>query len=87
MLTPVSLPNLDQFPEPTFIPAPIDLEIESPNLDSHIPLMGEKCEFQLFDLDSTLESKLTFEPKANFSELVLTTKPKSTIPVTFFCWT
>jgi len=43
MLTPVSLPNLDQFPEPTFIPVPIDLEIESPILDSHIPLLGREC--------------------------------------------
>jgi len=57
MLTPVSLPNLDQFSEPTFIPVPIDLEIKSPNWDSHILLMGEECEFQLFDLDSTLEPK------------------------------
>ena len=28
MLTSVSVPNLDQFPEPKFIPVPIDLEIE-----------------------------------------------------------
>ena len=35
MLTPVSLPNLDQFPEPTFVPVPIDHEIESPFLDDH----------------------------------------------------
>ena len=41
MLVSVSLPNLDQFLEPTFILVPIDLEIESPNLVSHIPLMGE----------------------------------------------
>ena len=49
MLNPVSLRNLDQFPEPTFIPVFIDLVIESSNLDSHIPLMGKECEFQLFD--------------------------------------
>ena len=48
MLIPVSLPNLHQFSEPTFILIPIDLEIESPNLDSHIPFMGEECEFQFF---------------------------------------
>ena len=66
MLTLVSLPNLDQFPEPTFIPIPIDLEIESPNLDSHIPLMGRECEFQFFDLDATLEPKMTFESKVDF---------------------
>ena len=45
MLTPVILPNLDQFSEPTFIPVPINLEIESPILDSHIPLMGKECEY------------------------------------------
>ena len=75
MLTPVSLPNLDQFPTPTFVPVPIDLEIESPNLDSHIPLMGEECEFQFFDLNSTLEPKQTLEPKVNFSELVMVPDP------------
>ena len=66
MLTPVFLPNLDQFPEPTFIPVPIDLEIESPILNGHIPLMGKECEFQLFYLDSTLELKPTFNPKLIF---------------------
>ena len=45
MFTLVSLPNLHQFPEPTFIPIPIDLEIESPIFDSHIPLMEKECEF------------------------------------------
>ena len=42
MLTLISLPNLDQFSEPTFIPILIDLEMESPSLDSHISLMGKK---------------------------------------------
>jgi len=51
MLTLLSLPNLDQFLEPTFILIPIDLEIESPILDSHILLMGKECEFYFFDLD------------------------------------
>ena len=45
MLTPVFLPNLDQFFKPTFIPIPIDLERESPILDSHIPMMKKECEF------------------------------------------
>ena len=45
MLTPVFLPNFGQFPETTFILAPINLEIESPILNSHIPLMGKECEF------------------------------------------
>ena len=65
MLTPVFLPNFDQFPEPTFIPVAIDLEMESPILDSHFPLMGKKCEFQFLDLDSTLEPKLTLKLKVN----------------------
>ena len=58
MLTLVFLPNLDQFPEPTFIPVPIDLEIESPILDSHIPLMKKESEFQFLDLVSTFEPGL-----------------------------
>ena len=70
MLTPVFLPNLDQIPEPTFIPVPINLKIEAPILDSHIPLMGKECKYQFLNLDSTLEPKLTLEPKVNFSELV-----------------
>jgi len=85
MLTPIFLPNLDQFPEPTFISVPIDREMESPILDSHIPLMEKVYEFQFLDLDSTLEPKLTLEPKVEFFELVLVPKPiilepKSTIP-------
>ena len=47
--------------------------------------MGEECEFQFFDFDSTLESKPTLKLKINFPELVMipepiTLKPKSTIP-------
>jgi len=45
MLTPVSLPNLDQFSEPTFIPIPIDHEIESPIFDDHIEL-DQLCNFE-----------------------------------------
>ena len=83
MLTPASLPKLDQFSEPTFILVPIDQEIESPILDSHILLMRKECEFQFLDLD--LKLKLTLEPKVDFSELVLVSEPiilvpKSTIP-------
>jgi len=44
MLTPVSLPKLDPFSEPTLIPVSIDFEIEPPLLDSHISLMEKKCE-------------------------------------------
>ena len=71
MLTPIFLPNLDQFPEPTFIHIPIDLKMESSILDSHISVMEKECEFQFLDLDSTLEPKLTLEPKVDFFELVL----------------
>ena len=42
ILTPVSLSDLDPMFEPTLIPAPIELEIESPILDSHISLIGKK---------------------------------------------
>ena len=47
--------------------------------------MGEECEFQFFDLDSTLEPKLLLEPKVDFLELVMvpepiTLEPKSIIP-------
>ena len=66
MFTPVFLPNLDQFSEQTFIPVPIDLEMESPILDNYISLMGKECEFHFLDLDSTFEPKLTLEPKVNF---------------------
>ena len=69
MLTQVFLPNLDQFSKPTFIPVLIDFEIESPILDSHIPLMEKECENQFLDLDSTLELKLTLEPQVNFPSL------------------
>ena len=60
--------------------------MESPILDSHIPLMGKECEFQFLDWDSTLEPKLTLEPKVNFPELELVPEPiilepKSTIPL------
>jgi len=63
MLTPVSLPNLDPISEPILIPVPTDLEYEPPILNSHISLLRKECESQFFDLDSTLESKLTLEPK------------------------
>jgi len=45
MLTPISLTDLDSFPEPTLIPIFINLETEPLILDSHIPLMGRECEF------------------------------------------
>ena len=42
ILSPISLPNLDQFLEPIFIHVPINLEIESSHLDSHIPFDGKR---------------------------------------------
>ena len=85
LLIPVSLPNLYPIPEPTLILVHIYYEIESPIVDSHISLMGKECEINFFDLDSTLEPKLTLESKVNFFELVLvpkpiTLEPKLTIP-------
>ena len=54
-------------------------------MDSHTSLIGKKCDIKLSDLDSTLESKPTLEPKVDFLELVMvpepiTFEPKSTIP-------
>jgi len=85
ILTLISLSNLDLFLEPTLIPVPIDLEIESLILDSRIPLMKNEHEFKFFDLDPTIEPKPTFKPKLDFTELVLVPEPfilqpKSIIP-------
>ena len=85
MLTPVFLPKLDPFPKPTLIRVSIDFKIEPPLLDSHISLMEKEYEIKFFDLDWTLEPKLTLEPKVDFLELVLIpelfiSEPKSSIP-------
>jgi len=85
MLTLVSLPKLGSFFEPTLIPVSINFENEPPLLNSHISLMGKKCEIKFFDLDSTLKPKPTVEPKVDFPELILVPKlfisePKSSIP-------
>ena len=61
---------MDQFFEPAFIPVPINLEIESPILNSHIPLMKKECEFHFSDLDPTIEQIPTPEPTLDF-ELVM----------------
>ena len=37
--------------------------------------MGEECEFQFFDLDLTLEPKVTLQPKVDFPELVIVPEP------------
>ena len=88
MLTPVFLPNLDQFSEPTFIPVPIDLEIESSILDSHIPLMENECEFHFFNLDPTIKLIPTLKLTLDFTVLVMipepiNLEPKSTILLSF----
>ena len=71
----MSLPNLDPIPEPTLILVPIDYEIESPIVDSRIPLMDQECELKFFDLDPTLKPNSTLEPKLDFLESVLVSKP------------
>ena len=48
--------------------------------------MRKKCKIKFFDLDSTLEPKLTLELKVDFPELEMvpepiTLEPKSTIPL------
>ena len=63
MLTSVSLPDLNHILEPTLILVPINLEHESPILESHITLLGNICEPLLFDLGPTLEPNSTLEPK------------------------
>ena len=50
-------------------------KIEPPILGCHIPLMEKEYEFQFFDLDTTLEPKLTLEPNVDFHELVLVPEP------------
>ena len=76
ILTPVLLPNLSNILESVLIPTPIILELESPILESHIPLLENECgfEFQLVDLDLLPESISTLEPLldlSHFPELVL----------------
>ena len=58
MLTPVSLPDLDPISEPTLIHVLIEFEHEPPILDSHILLLGNKCEPQFYDLDQTHDQLL-----------------------------
>jgi len=54
---------------------PIDLEIESSILYIQISLMGNECGFKFFNLEPTIESKLTLEPELDFFELVLVHEP------------
>jgi len=75
MLTSVSLSNLDPITKLTLILIPIDHEIESLIVDSHISLMDHECELKFFDLEPTIELKLTLESKLDFPELVLVPEP------------
>ena len=49
------------------ITIPIELEREPHILDSHFPLLGNECEFQLYNLDQTHEPNPTLEPKLDLS--------------------
>ena len=88
MLTPVSLPDSDLISKPTLIPIPIDLEHEPPILDSHIPLLGNKCELEFYDLDQThkptptlkLKLDLSFIPESVSVPVPFIVEPKSFIP-------
>ena len=90
MLTTIYLSNLDSVTESTLIPISLYVELEPPILDSHISLMDHECELKFFDLEPTIEPKLTLEPKFDLSHipdsvLVLVPfilEPKSTISPT-----
>ena len=69
ILTLVSLPDLDHILEPTLILVLINLELESPILQSHISLIDHEYELQFFDLDPTLEPNLTIESKLDLNQL------------------
>ena len=75
MLTLITSPDLDPILEPTLIPVPIDFEHEPLILDRHIPILGNECERQFFDLDQTLKMNPTLEPKLDFPESVLVSEP------------
>ena len=70
-MTPILLPNLSNILESVLIPIPIILELESPILESHIPLWENNygLEFQLLDLDPIHEPILTPEPLRNLSQI------------------
>jgi len=68
-LTLVFLPDLDLILEPTLIPVLTNLETEPSMLESLIPLLGNKCEFQFFDLNSIIELKPTIESKLDLSHI------------------
>jgi len=92
MPTPVSLPDLDPIPNPTLISIPIEFEHEPPILDSHIPLLGNECELEFYDLDKTHKPTLTLEPKLDLSFILesvsvpipFIVEPKSSIPQNHF---
>ena len=87
MLTPVSLPDSDPILKPTLILIPIELEHEPLILDSYIPLLGNECELQFYDLDQTHEPTPTLESKLDLSfipdvsvPIPFIVEPKSSIP-------
>jgi len=69
MLTPVALPDLNHISEPTLISLIVNLELESPILQSHISLMGTKCEPQFFDLDPIFYPISTRKLLLDFSQI------------------
>ena len=68
-MTPVLLSNLSNILESVLIPIPVILELESPILESRIPLWGIECglEFKILDLNLLPEQILTPETLLNFS--------------------
>ena len=70
ILTSILLSDLSNILESVLIPIPVILELESPILESHIPLWENECrlEFQLLDLDSLPEPILTPEPLLDFNK-------------------
>ena len=70
-MTHVLLPNLSNILESVLIPTPVILELESPILESHIPLWENECglEFQLFYFDPIPKPILTPEPLFDLSQI------------------
>ena len=69
ILTPISLPDYNSFPQSALNPVPIHHELESPILQAHIPLWENKYELdlQLVGLDPIFEPILTAKLLLDFS--------------------
>jgi len=96
MLDLLSLPDLDPILKPTLISIPIEVEHEPPISDNHIPLLRNKCELQLYDVDQTHEPTPTLVSKLDLSFILesvsvpipFIVEPKSSIlQNTFHYWT